>query len=494
MIFKQYYLGCLSQASYLIGDERTHTAAVVDPRRDIDEYLDDAAHNGLVIKHVILTHFHADFVAGHLELQRRAGATIHLGAQAKAEYDFHPLEDGDALELGDVRLEILETPGHTPESISIVVVDLASDPHRPYAVLTGDTLFIGDVGRPDLLASVGVSAETLAGMLYESVHGKLLRLPNDTLLYPGHGAGSACGKNLSVETVSTIGAQRATNYALQPMSRQEFVHRVVADQPEAPAYFGYDADLNRREHATLDDALARELRPLTLGDVLRAQRSGAQVLDTRAPEEFAAGHLAGSMHIGLGGRFASWAGTLLSPENPIVLVCAPGHEREAAVRLGRVGLDRVIGYLGGGIEATKGLVVPVRHPARITSDLLGKRLGRGPIPLIDVRAESEWRQEAIRSSVNIPLQHLRKRIAEIPEGPIVVYCRTGERSSTAASLLEQTGRMNVVDLVGGIAAWKASGQNGTVSHVGSGVRHPMALVDRRPGDRSHRHASRLAPR
>jgi len=465
MIFKQYYLGCLSQASYLIGDERTHTAAVVDPRRDIDEYLDDATRNDLVIKHVILTHFHADFVAGHLELQRRAGATIHLGAGAKAEYDFHPLEDGDALELGDVRLEILETPGHTPESISIVVVDLASDSHRPYAVLTGDTLFIGDVGRPDLLASVGVSAETLAGMLYESVHGKLLSLPNDTLLYPGHGAGSACGKNLSVETVSTIGAQRATNYALQPMSRQEFVRRVVADQPEAPAYFGHDADLNRREHATLDDVLARELRPLTLGDVLRAQRAGAQVLDTRSPEEFAAGHLAGSTHIGLGGRFASWAGTLLSPERPVVLVCAPGHEREAAVRLGRVGLDRVIGYLGGGIEATKGLLVPVRHPARITSDLLGKRLARGPVPLIDVRAESEWRQEAIRGSVNIPLQHLRERINEIPEGPIVVYCRTGERSSTAASLLEQTGRMNVVDLVGGIAAWKLSGQNGTVSHV-----------------------------
>jgi hydroxyacylglutathione hydrolase len=234
MIFTQHYLGCLSQASYLIGDERTRTAVVVDPRRDVDGYVDDAARNGLTIKHVILTHFHADFVAGHLELQKRVGATIHLGARAKADYDFHPLEDGDTLEFGDVRLEILETPGHTPESISIVVVDLASDPGRPHAVLTGDTLLIGDVGRPDLLASVGVSAETLAGMLYDSLHRKLLSLPEDTLLYPGHGAGSVCGKNLSVETVSTIGTQHAQNYALQPMSRQEFVRRVVADPPEAP--------------------------------------------------------------------------------------------------------------------------------------------------------------------------------------------------------------------------------------------------------------------
>jgi glyoxylase-like metal-dependent hydrolase (beta-lactamase superfamily II)/rhodanese-related sulfurtransferase len=467
MIFKQYYLGCLSQASYLIGDEATGTAVVVDPRRDVDEYIDDAARNALVIRHVILTHFHADFVAGHLELKQRVGATIHLGARAKAEYDFHPLADGDSLQFGDVRLEILETPGHTPESISIVVVDLASDARRPYAVLTGDTLFVGDVGRPDLLASAGVSAETLAEMLYKSLHQKLLTLPSDTLLYPGHGAGSACGKNLSAETVSTIGAQRAQNYALAPMTARDFVRRVVADQPEAPAYFGYDADVNRRDHATLDDVLAVELRPLTLGDVLRAQRTGAQLLDTRSPAEFAAGHLAGSTHIGLGGRFASWAGTLLAPDRPIVLVCAPGREREAAVRLGRVGLDRVLGYLDGGMEATKGLIVPVRHPGRITSALLRRRLERGHLTLVDVRGDAEWREETIPGSLNIPLQHLRERIGEIPDGPVVVYCRTGERSSTAASLLEQAGRMNVVDLVGGITAWNASESNGTVPQDGA---------------------------
>jgi glyoxylase-like metal-dependent hydrolase (beta-lactamase superfamily II)/rhodanese-related sulfurtransferase len=466
MIFKQCYLGCLSQASYFIGDERTGTAVVVDPRRDVDEYIDLAARHGLAIKHVILTHFHADFVAGHLELRDRVGATIHLGSRATAEYDFHPLKDGDVLEFGNLRLEILETPGHTPESISIVLFDLANDRRKPHAVLTGDTLFIGDVGRPDLLASLGVSAETLAGLLYDSLHGKLLRLPKDTLLYPGHGAGSACGKNLSVDTISTIGAQRAQNEALQPMSKPEFVRRLVADQPEAPAYFGYDADLNRRQRPTLDEALAHELKPLALDAVHLAQRAGAYILDTRDPANFAEGHLAGSTSIGLGGRFASWAGTLLSPGRPIVLVTAPGREKEAAVRLGRVGFDRVIGFLDGGIAAATGRVALVRHPRRITSGELRERLAQAPLSLVDVRAETEWREDALPGSVNIPLQRLRARVGELPAGgPIVVYCRTGERSSTAASLLEQAGRTDVLDLIGGITAWQASAGNGTACHV-----------------------------
>src|SRR3990172_8815993 len=275
MVFKQYYLGCLSQASYLIGDERTGTAAVVDPRRDVDEYLADAEALGLRIEHAILTHFHADFVAGHLELRDRAGARIHLGGGARAEYAFAPLADGARLEFGDVRLEALETPGHTPEGISLLVYDLAKDARAPQAVLTGDTLFIGDVGRPDLMASAGVSARDLAAKLYESVHTKLLRLPAETLVYPGHGAGSMCGKSLSSETVSTIEAQRRDNYALQPMGRDEFVRLITSDQPDAPEYFAYDAELNRRERPTLDRALDRELAPLTLAAVLAAHRAGA---------------------------------------------------------------------------------------------------------------------------------------------------------------------------------------------------------------------------
>jgi hydroxyacylglutathione hydrolase len=439
MILEQYYLGCLSQASYLIGDERTGVAVVVDPRRDVDDYLTDAARRGLRIEHVILTHFHADFVAGHLELNKRTGARIYLGPGAAAEYAFTPLTDGQVIEFGDVRLRILHTPGHTPEGISIL------------AVLTGDTLFIGDVGRPDLLASVGVSAETLAGMLYRSLRDKLLPLPDETLVYPAHGAGSACGKNLSAETVSTIGEQRRANYALQPMSAAAFVRLVTADQPEAPAYFGRNAQLNRQRRPLLEERLQEELRPLALDAVLAAQRDGALILDTRDPEAFAPGHLAGSLHIGLGGRFATWAGTLIPLDRAIVVVAAPGREREAATRLGRVGFDRLLGYLDGGLGALRDEGLIVRHPGRVAADGLGALQG---VPLIDVRSPVEHAQDAIPGSCNIPLHRLPERLTEVPPGRVLVYCRTGERSSTAASLLEQAGRRDILDLIGGVTAWK----------------------------------------
>jgi glyoxylase-like metal-dependent hydrolase (beta-lactamase superfamily II) len=457
MIFTQYYLGCLSQASYLIGDESTGVAAVVDPRRDVDEYLSDAAARGLRIEHAILTHFHADFVAGHLELRDRVGARIHLGARAQADYPFSPLRDGDALELGRVRLRILETPGHTPEAISLVLYDLAVSEREPKAVLTGDTLFIGDVGRPDLMASVGVTAPELAGMLYDSLHQKLLTLPDATLVYPGHGAGSACGKNLSQERVSTIGVQRQYNYALQPMSKERFVAVITADQPAAPPYFAYDADLNRRERATLDTVLARELKRLSLDEALAAQREGAQLLDTREPADFAAGHVAGSLNIGLGGRFAEWTGILLAPTRPIVLVAAPGREQEAAIRLGRVGFDTVTGYLDGGIAAAKDRPDVVRRVERVTAGTLRDLLHADRLPVLDVRTDVEWRSESIPGSVNIPLHELRARIAEVPAGPrLVVHCQSGYRSSIAVSLLAQLGRAGLVDLVGGIAAWKVA--------------------------------------
>ncbi len=452
MILEQYYLGCLSQASYLIGDERTGVGVVVDPRRDVDEYVADAAKYGLRIEHVILTHFHADFVAGHLELQARTGARIHLGPGARADYEFSPLADGQVFEFGDVRLRILHTPGHTPEGVSILVYDLSADPARPRAVLTGDTLFIGDVGRPDLLASQGVSADTLARMLYRSLHEKLLPLPDSTLVFPGHGAGSACGKNLSADTVSTIGEQRRSNYALQPMSEAEFVRTVGGDQPEAPAYFSRDAELNRAQRPLLEAPLRAELRPLSVDGVLAAQTDGAEILDTRDPAEFATGHLAGSIGIGLGGRFATWAGTLIPLDRPIVIVAAPGRECEAATRLARVGFERVLGYLGGGIEAARGNALLVPRPSRITVGELTAAAAAGAT-LIDVRSPAEHAQAAIPGSVNLPLHQLAERVAEVPDGPLVVYCRTGERSSTAASLLERAGHTEVLDLVGGITAW-----------------------------------------
>src|SRR5215475_12280126 len=283
LILKQFYLNCLAHASYLVGDERSRTAAVVDPQRDIDQYLTFAREHGLTIRHVFLTHLHADFIAGHLELRDRSGATIYLGAKAQAEYTFTPLADGDRVEFGRVRLQAIETPGHTPESISIAVYDRDRSEQEPYAVLTGDTLFVGDVGRPDLRVALGWSAADLGGMLYESLQHKLLPLPDASLVYPAHGAGSLCGKAISKETVSTIGEQRRVNYALQPMTKKAFIDLVTADQPEAPPYFTYDAVLNSKERPTLDEALGRELKPLALDRVLELHGGGAQILDTREP-------------------------------------------------------------------------------------------------------------------------------------------------------------------------------------------------------------------
>ncbi|MGE5327467.1 MAG: MBL fold metallo-hydrolase, partial [Deltaproteobacteria bacterium] len=332
MIFKQFYLGCLAHASYLVGDETSGVAAVVDPQRDIEQYVAEANSRSLAIRYVYLTHFHADFLAGHIELRDRAGAEICLGAKGEAEYTFKPLSDGDVVNLGSVRLKTLETPGHTPESISILIFDGAAE--NPHAVLTGDTLFVGDVGRPDLRASLGWSAAQLGSMLYDSLHQKLLTLPDETLVYPAHGAGSLCGKSLGTENFSTIGTQRKFNYALQPMTREQFLEIVLADQPDAPAYFTYDAVLNTKERPTLEKTLARSLRPLTLDEVLRLKESGAQIVDVRDGAYFEAGHLAGAINIGLGGQYATWCGTLLNRENPIVIISEPGREEEAGMRLG----------------------------------------------------------------------------------------------------------------------------------------------------------------
>ena len=458
MILQQYYLGCLAHASYLIGDENTGTAVVVDPQRDVDQYLEDAKAQGLVIRHVFLTHFHADFLAGHLELRDRAGAKIHLGPQATAEFAFNPFGEKSQLEFGCVRLEALETPGHTPEAISILVYDLKKSGDHPQAVLTGDTLFIGDVGRPDLLASVGVTAEQLAGMLYDSLHKKLLRLPDETLVYPAHGAGSLCGKNMSKETVSTLGTQRRYNYALQPMSKEEFVRLVTTDLPDSPQYFAYDAALNRKERASLEEALSKSLRGLSLDEFLAKRAEGAQVVDTREATEFAMAYLPGSLNIGLSGQYATWAGTLLDMARPILVIAEPGREEESEVRLGRIGFDRVEGYLEGGIEAAESRPGLLEHADRITAVTVAEELASSSPPLVlDVRAPGERAEKRIEGSLHIPLSHLRKRLDEIPrDRPIVVQCAGGYRSAIAASLLRQNGFHHVTDLVGGIAAWEAS--------------------------------------
>jgi len=458
VIFKQFYLPCLAHASYIIGDEVTGTAAVVDPQRDIDQYISFAAEHALEIKHVFLTHLHADFVAGHLELRDRVGATIYLGAAAKAGYAFTPVRDGDILEFGRVRLKVMETPGHTPESISIVVYDLNISDSQPHAVLTGDTLFIGDVGRPDLRAALGWSATELGGMLFDSVHAKLLALPDQILVYPAHGAGSLCGKALSKETVSTLGEQRRSNYALQPMSKEEFVQVVTADQPEAPAYFNYDAVLNSQERPTLDQALAREMNPLTLGGVLALQAEGAQILDTRDAGEFASAHLLGSINIGLVGQYATWAGTVLDRNHPIVIIADPGRENESAIRLGRIGFDHVAGYLQNGLQSLESRPELIACTERLSAQYAAELLASNQPPLaIDVRAPREREQKHIAGSLGLPLNHLLENINMLPKSrPLLVYCAGGYRSSIAASLLQGSGFETVSEIAGGIAAWEAA--------------------------------------
>ena len=412
MILKQYYLGCLAHASYLLGDEASSIAIIVDPQRDIQQYLADAGKFGLQIRHVFLTHFHADFVAGHLELRDRCGTTIHLGSRAQAEYAFVAMKEGDTLEFPRMRLEVIETPGHTIESISILVFDLQKDAAKPHAILTGDTLFIGDVGRPDLRASLGWTANDLGAHLYDSLHNKILTLPDETLVYPAHGAGSLCGKQLSSDTVSSLGDQRRLNYALQPMSKEDFIRLVTADQPDAPAYFTYDAILNTRERATLDQNLEQVLHPIELEEVIRMGDAGAQILDVRDAAEYAKGHLAGSINIGLGGQYATWAGTVLDRTKPIVIIAEPGREQEAALRLGRIGFDHVKGFLRAGMEALASREDLVWPTERLSAPMVAEEMAGADPPLVlDIRNPREWATKHIEGSVNIPLNHLQERIA-----------------------------------------------------------------------------------
>lgn len=456
MIVEQHYLGCLAQASYFIADETSQVACVIDPRRDVDLYLERAEATGTRIAHVLLTHFHADFLSGHLELAERTGATIHLGSAAKPDYAFVPLGDGESLELGpQVRLEVMATPGHTPESVCYLCFEDGAE--APAAVFTGDTLFLGDVGRPDLLGAAGWTAESLASSMYDSLQ-RLLGLADETLVYPGHGAGSPCGKNLSSDTVSTLGKQRATNYALQPQEREAFVASLTAGQPPAPAYFPMTAGMNRTHHASLDGVLAEALEPLDLDALLAHQAAGATVLDTRFKDAFRDGHLAGSVNLGLGGNFASWCGRVLDLEEDVVLIGEPGTEREAALRMGRIGLDRVVGYLEGGASALGETVTVLQvDPSAAASQLAGD----DPPLVVDVRFPGEVANQRIEGSVAIPLGDLPRRHGELPrDRRLVLQCKTGYRSMAAASVLLRAGfdRNNLLDLAGGIEAWIELGQ------------------------------------
>jgi hydroxyacylglutathione hydrolase len=455
MYFKQFYLGCLAHASYLIGSEGE--AAVVDPQRDVEQYLEEAEARGLKIKYVIETHLHADFVSGHRELAARTGAEILFGSKAGASFPHTAVKEGDEIVLGKAILRILETPGHTPESISVLVIDTEVS-REPQKVLTGDALFIGDVGRPDLVGSKGYTAEEMAGMLYESLHGKLLKLSDAVEVYPAHGAGSLCGRNMSKETSSTIGEQRRFNYALKEMSKDDFVRMMTTDLPEVPAYFQKDAEINRTGAEALGD-LPRP-RALTAAEVNKLSQAGHLVLDVRAAAAFGEGHVPGALNIGLSGQFASWAGTLIPVGTPLVVVAEDeAGVEEAVMRLARVGLETVKGYLDEGMYSWDQSGLEVSRVEQMTVDeLLSRMQESADLQIIDVRRPAEYVAGHVPGALNSQLADLEKRISGFdPERPTPVLCASGYRSSAATSVLERNGFRRLFNIVGGTNGWVSAG-------------------------------------
>ncbi|HEV7394917.1 MAG TPA: MBL fold metallo-hydrolase [Pyrinomonadaceae bacterium] len=463
MHFKQFYLNCLAHASYLLGSEGE--AAVVDPQRDVDQYLAEAEANGLTIKYVIETHLHADFVSGHQELAERTGAEIVFGKAAQATFPHRPVSDGDELRVGSIRLRILETPGHTPESICVLVIDPAVSA-EPQKVLTGDTLFIGDVGRPDLAGGLGYTPQAMAAMMYDSLHNKLLKLDDAVEVYPAHGAGSMCGRSLSSESSSTIGEQRRFNYALNSMSRDEFVSMMTTDLPEAPAYFPRDAEINRSGAKSLD-GLSRPaaLNPSELNRLITATQTNSlryTVLDVRSAADFGAGHIPGSLNIGLGGQFAIWAGSLIPLESSILLVAESDEKvEEAIVRLARVGIENVKGYLKGGIkewiEAGNKLATV---PQISVADLRNLLHNAPDLQIIDVRRPPEYQKGHVPNAKHAPLSNLKQELEKNrpdPNRKTAVICAGGYRSSAAASILEPMGFRNLLNVTGGTNAWVEAG-------------------------------------
>ncbi len=458
MYFKQFYLNCLAHASYLIGSDGE--AAVVDPQRDVDQYLSEAAARSLRIKFVIETHLHADFVSGHRELASRTGAEIIFGKNAGATFPHRAVSDGDELSLGRVRLRFLETPGHTPESICILVTDTEVS-SIPQKILTGDTLFVGDIGRPDLAGGRGYTPEAMAGMMYESLHEKILRLPDNVEVYPAHGAGSMCGRNMSNETSSTIGLQKRLNYALKPMSKDEFVRMMTADLPEAPSYFPVDAEINRSGARGLNELPEPEaLTPQKVREV--AANRNHVILDVRPAIEFGAGHVPGSLNIGLGGQFAAWAGTLIPSNSQLVIVAASQEQvDEAVMRLARVGIETVKGFLDGGVEAWSKAGLDVEAVPQITvADLHELLTEKKDLQVIDVRRPPEYQSGHVPGAVTAPLSVLERLIPNLKLNPAkqtAVICAGGYRSSAGTSLLEQHGFKDLLNVTGGTNAWLNAG-------------------------------------
>ena len=451
MYFEQFYLGCLAHASYMLASEGE--AVVVDPQRDVEIYLKAAEANQVSIRHIFETHLHADFVSGHRELASRTGAKIYMGAQAGAAFPHVAVEDGFLLRVGKLRITALETPGHTPESICLVITDEEKSAD-PWAVLTGDTLFLGDVGRPDL--SRRYTPAQLAGTLYDSLHKKILNLPDHVLVYPAHGAGSLCGRNMRAEKVSTIGTERLTNYALQIKSREEFIQELTTNLQARPEYFLQDAEINRAGASALSDL--PDLVALEPGKLKTILAEGGIALDVRPGEEFAAGHVPGSVNIALSGQFASWAGALLGlAARPVLIAESEQAVAEARMRLARIGLEDAGGYLRGGINAWRDAGLPLAELPQITVEALRSRLRATDVKVLDVRREREWDEGHIEGASWWPLDNFKVAPPEIDRSvPIAVHCKGGYRSMIACSLLQRAGFQNVINVIGGFDAWQAA--------------------------------------
>jgi hydroxyacylglutathione hydrolase len=449
MYFEQFYLGCLAHASYMLGAEGE--AAVVDPQRDVEIYLKAAEDHGLKIRHIFETHLHADFVSGHLELAARTGAKIYIGAEAGATFPHVPLHEGSEVRCGKLHIRALETPGHTPEGICLVVTDEEKSP-EPWAVLTGDTLFIGDVGRPDL--SKAFTPQQLAGKLYDSLHGKLMKLGDQVLVYPAHGAGSLCGRSMRAERSSTIGTERLTNYALQINSREEFIRQLTENLPSRPEYFLEDAQINRAGAPAL--SALPELPAMSAAQVKELLQQGTFVLDVRPTGDFAAAHIPGSVNIALSGQFASWAGTIVGlSARPVLVADTPEQYAEARLRLARVGIEDPRGFLQGGLAAWKQAGFELAKLPQMTVDELSGRRHGHHIQVLDVRREGEWQAGHIEGAAWFPLDNFKVSAPEIdPSAPVAVHCQSGYRSMIACSLLRRAGIDNVINVIGGFDAWR----------------------------------------
>ena len=450
MYFEQFYLGCLAHASYMLGSEGE--AVVVDPQRDVDLYLTAAQENGLTIRHIVETHLHADFVSGHKELAARTGARIYFGAQAGATFPHVAVQDGFELAFGRARIKFLETPGHTMESICLVVTSDDEKAAKPWAVLTGDTLFIGDVGRPDL--SRTLTPQQLAGMLYDSLHDKLMKLPDEVLVYPAHGAGSLCGRNMRAERSSTIGTERLTNYALQIPTREDFIQQLTSNLPARPEYFLQDAEINRGGAPALSEL--PELKAVAPAELKSMLDEGVIALDIRPGEQFAAGHVPGSVNIPLSGQFASWAGTILGlSSRPVLIADVPEQLTEARLRLARVGIEAERGYLEGGVAGWKSAGFDLATLREITVQELQRQLPKNGIQVLDVRREAEFMAGHIDEASWWPLDRFRISPPEVDLNiPLAVHCQSGYRSIIACSLLQRAGFQNVVNVSGGFGAWQ----------------------------------------